>query len=209
MYNLLFCTFSLFSFVFSLAIVTSKNPVYSILSLIIVFFNVSGLFILLGAEFLALLFIVVYVGAVTVLFLFIIMMLNIKLMNIRFSVYRYVPIFIIFGFTFFLEFYLIFVDYLIPIDIYNLFLLNSRNCCLSTNPLNDWSLISFAFSNIIIFSDFIYTSYFFLFMSSSIVLLISMIGAISLTLHRRNDVKRQCIYKQINRNFHNSVSWKT
>jgi NADH-quinone oxidoreductase subunit J len=82
----------------------SKNPVHSILSLILVFFNAASLLIILGAEFLAMLFIIVYVGAVAVLFLFVIMMLNVKVTNLTTSIYRYLPISFIFGLIFFLSF---------------------------------------------------------------------------------------------------------
>jgi len=99
--NIFFLLFSSLSIIFSFFVIISRNPVHSILSLILVFFNAASLLIILGAEFLAMLFVIVYVGAVAVLFLFVIMMLNIKVTSLTASIYRYLPISIIFGSIFF------------------------------------------------------------------------------------------------------------
>lgn len=205
--NLLFCTFAALSIIFSFFVIVSKNPVHSILSLILVFFNAAGLLIILGAEFLAMLFVIVYVGAVAVLFLFVIMMLNIKVASFSISMYRYLPISLLFGFVFFSELYLIFYVDLVSIDSYNLsILLNNDSSYL--NYLNIWqSHVSF-FNNVVVLGNLLYTYYSYLFIMSGVILLVSMIGAISLTLHRRNDIKRQYIYKQIQRDFNSAVSWK-
>jgi len=200
-HSLLFYLFSSASVILSLVMIISKNQVYSILSLILVFLNVSGLFVILGAEFLALLFIIVYVGAVAVLFLFVIMMLNIKFLSIRFSMYRYIPIFLIFGFIFSSEFLLIFYNDLVYFDIQHLYMLYSNE------HLLEWCVYVLLFSNLTIFSGLLYTHFVFLFIISGIVLLVSMIGAISLTLHRRNDIKRQHIYKQLSRDFKDAITW--
>jgi NADH-quinone oxidoreductase subunit J len=205
---LFFYFFSSLSVIFSLFVVISRNPIHSILSLIVVFFNIASFFILLGAEFLAVLFVIVYVGAVAVLFLFVIMMLDIKLVSLNVSVYRYTPIFLIFGLVFLLEFTLAFCNDLTFVDIEYLFSSHLFNYCFD-NLSNNWYLFVFSFINIITFSNYIYTSYFFLFIISGVILLVSMIGAISLTLHRRNDVKRQHIYKQIIKSFSNSIVWKS
>lgn len=200
-HSLLFYSFSSASVILSLVMIISKNPVYSILSLILVFLNVSGLFVTLGAEFLALLFIIVYVGAVAVLFLFVIMMLNIKFLSIRLSIYRYIPIFLIFGLIFSSEFLLIFCNDLVYFDIQYLDMLHLNEHFL------DWCVYVFLPSNLTIFSDLLYTHFVFLLIASGIILLISMIGAISLTLHRRNDIKRQHIYKQLSRDFKDAITW--
>lgn len=200
-HSLLFYLFSSASIILSLVMIISKNPVYSILSLILVFLNVSGLFVILGAEFLALLFIIVYVGAVAVLFLFVIMMLNIKFLSIRLSMYRYIPIFLIFGFIFSSEFLLIFYNDLVYFDIQHLYMLYSNE------HLLDWCVYVLLSSNLTIFSGLLYTHFVFLFIISGIILLVSMIGAISLTLHRRNDIKRQHIYKQLSRDFKDAITW--
>ena len=95
--NLFFYLFATLAIIFAFFVIISKNPIHSILSLILVFFNAASLLILLGAEFLAMLFVIVYVGAVAVLFLFVIMMLNIKAANLSISMYRYLPISLLFG----------------------------------------------------------------------------------------------------------------
>lgn len=197
--NLIFSLFSILSIVFSLFVVISKNPIHSILSLILVFFNAASLLIFLGAEFLAMLFIIVYVGAVAVLFLFVIMMLNIKISSFSVSMYRYLPMFILFGLIFFSELFLILFIDLVSIDSYNLTLLNYE--VLSFNFLRLWELQLNSYNNIVVLGSLLYTYYFYLFVVSGIILLVSMIGAISLTLHRRNDIKKQYIYKQIKTSF--------
>lgn len=200
--TLLFYVFSLVSILFSFIMIISNNSIYSILSLILVFFNVAGLFVVLGAEFLALLFIIVYVGAVAVLFLFVVMMLDIKFVSLSLSKYKYLPMFLIFGFIFFSEFFYISYFDLSFVDIKYLCVLDPEEQC-----LYNWELHVFFPLNLVAFSNLLYTRFAPLFIISSIILLISMIGAISLTLHRRNDIKRQHIYKQISREFDQSVTW--
>lgn len=199
--NIFFFFFSLLSIIFSFFVIVSKNPVHSILSLILVFFNAASLLVLLGSEFLAMLFIIVYVGAVAVLFLFVIMMLNIKVTSLTVSIYRYLPISFIFGSIFLLEFLVLSYIDLSSIDTNNIYLLDS-------NFINEWTASVTPKSNIVVLGQLLYTYYFYLFIVSGIILLVSMIGAISLTLHRRNDVKKQLIYKQIERNFSSSIAWK-
>lgn len=204
MENLFFYFFSILSIIFSFFVIISKNPVHSILSLILVFFNAAALLILLGAEFLAMLFIIVYVGAVAVLFLFVIMMLNIKTSNLSISMYRYLPISILFGSVFFSELFVIFYFDLVPIDVYNLSLFLNFDYLY----FNDWENSVSSQNNVLALGLVLYTYFSYLFVLSGIILLVSMIGAISLTLHRRNDIKRQYIYKQLGRNFKSAISWK-
>lgn len=199
--NTFFFLFSSLSIIFSFFVIISRNPVHSILSLILVFFNAASLLIILGAEFLAMLFVIVYVGAVAVLFLFVIMMLNIKVTSLTASIYRYLPISIIFGSIFFFEFCMLFYSDLASVNINNLYLF-------ADNFINDWNSSLLPTSNILVLGRLLYTYYSYLFIVSSIILLVSMIGAISLTLHRRNDVKKQFIYKQIERDFTSSIIWK-
>jgi len=187
--------------VFSCVVVLSKNPVHSILSLILVFFNASSLLILLGSEFLAMLFIIVYVGAVAVLFLFIIMMLNIKISALTTSIYRYLPVFFVLGSVFVFEFLMLFYFDLVSLSISNLYLCQ-------INFINDWSSSLEPSNNINVLGQLLYTHYSYLFLLSGVILLVSMLGAISLTLHKRNDTKRQLIYKQIRRDFSSSIKWK-
>ena len=181
--------------------IISKNPVHSILSLILVFFNAASLLIIIGAEFLAMLFIIVYVGAVAVLFLFVIMMLNVKVTNLTASIYRYLPISLILGSIFFFQFFMLFYVDLVSVNTSYLYLMED-------NFLNEWSASLVSVSNIVVLGQLLYTYYSYLFILSGVILLVSMLGAISLTLHRRNDIKKQYIYKQIERDFGSSIIWK-
>jgi len=199
--NIFFFFFSSLSIIFSFFVIISKNPVHSILSLILVFFNAASLLIILGAEFLAMLFIIVYVGAVAVLFLFVIMMLNVKVTKLTSSIYRYLPISFIFGSIFFFEFFMLFYLDLVSVNTNYLYLFEN-------NFVNEWSTSVAPVSNIVALGQLLYTYFSYLFILSGIILLVSMLGAISLTLHRRNDVKKQFIYKQIERDFSSSIIWK-
>jgi NADH-quinone oxidoreductase subunit J len=202
--NLFFYFFSTLSIIFSFFVIISKNPIHSILSLILVFFNAAALLILLGAEFLAMLFVIVYVGAVAVLFLFVIMMLNIKTSNLTISMYRYLPISILFGSVFFSELFVIFYFDLVCIST------DSIMSAINFNSIyfNSWANSVYPSNNVFSLGQLLYTYFSYLFIVSGIILLVSMIGAISLTLHRRNDIKRQYIYKQVSRDFKSAISWK-
>lgn len=201
MENTFFLLFSSFSIIFSCFVILSRNPVHSILSLILVFFNASSLLLLLGSEFLAMLFVVVYVGAVAVLFLFVIMMLNIKMSSLSISIYRYLPVFFVLGSVFLLEFLVLFHFDLAPISLNNIY-------SPQINLINEWVDHVEPLNNIKILGRVLYTNYAYLFVLSGVILLVSMIGAITLTLHRRNDTKRQLVYKQIKRDFSSSILWK-
>ena len=148
--NLLFLLFGALSILFSLFVVISKNPVHSILSLILVFFNAASLLIILGAEFLAMLFVIVYVGAVAVLFLFVIMMLNVKLSNLNASMYRYLPISTIFGFVFLCEILVVLYVDISSVNIHNLMLLTPPYF-IHLNFLNFWANSVTPLNNIVIF----------------------------------------------------------
>jgi len=205
--NLFFYLFATLAIIFAFFVIISKNPIHSILSLILVFFNAASLLILLGAEFLAMLFVIVYVGAVAVLFLFVIMMLNIKAANLSISMYRYLPISLLFGSVFFSELFIMFYFDLASVNSYKL------NSVSNFDFLNQIYLIFlqdsiYFFSNVVVLGQLLYTYFSYPFILSGVILLVSMIGAISLTLHRRNDIKRQYIYKQIQRDFRSAISWK-
>jgi len=198
--NVLFLFFSFFAIFFAFGVILSKNPVHSILCLILVFFNSACLLIILGAEFLAMLLVIVYVGAVAVLFLFVVMLLHIKLVKVNTLVYRYMPISMIFGFFFLLELFFIIYNDLLFLDIYFL----PPN--ISFNYLNFW--YSYSLNNILAIGFCLYTKFSFLLIFSGVILLVSMLGAISLTLHKRNDVKKQYIFKQTSVSFNNSLICK-
>jgi len=147
------------------------------------------------------LFVIVYVGAVAVLFLFVIMMLNVKVTKLTTSIYRYLPISFISGSIFFFEFLMLFYLDLVSVNVNYLYLFED-------NFVNEWSASLAPMGNIVVLGQLLYTYYSYLFILSGIILLVSMLGAISLTLHRRNDIKKQFIYKQIERDFSSSIVWK-
>ena len=114
----LFDLFAILALMSGFSTIVSKNPIHSVLFLVFVFFNTAGLLILLGVEFLAMLFLIVYVGAVAVLFLFVMMMLNVKISESSSSVYRYLPIGLFLSVLFLFEIYLIVEGDLNSIDVF-------------------------------------------------------------------------------------------
>lgn len=195
----LFYFFSSVAIISAIMVISAKNPIHSILSLILVFCNAAGLFILLEVEFLAMIFLVVYVGAIAILFLFVVMMLNIKLIELNENLLRYLPIGSLVAIIFLLEIFLILDSDIVPL--FNL--TNNKSLQLIT-----WSMQLESLTNIETLGDLIYTHYFSLFLIASMILLVSMIGAIILTLNHRENVKRQEIYKQIARDFEKTVHLK-
>ena len=158
-----------------LMVVSSRNPVHSVLFLILAFFNAAGLFILLNAEFLAMLLVVVYVGAVAVLFLFVVMMLDINYSELRegFQKYRSLGLFI--GAVLLVELLATFFEYS-----GNIKSLPSPGDVHNTKALG----------------QVIYTDYIYLFQLAGLILLVAMIGAIALTLRKRTGVRKQVIADQ-------------
>jgi NADH-quinone oxidoreductase subunit J len=178
-----FYVFAAVAVVSGVLVVANRNPVYSVLFLILTFFNAAGLFVLLGAEFLAMMLVVVYVGAVAVLFLFVVMMLDINFAELRQGVVRYAWIGAIIGVILVAE--IIFVissGAMSPVA-------NDRAG--SPTPLG--------VSNTEALGNILYTDYFYLFQVAGVVLLIAMIGAIVLTHREREGVKRQRIATQLAR----------
>ena len=150
----------------SLLVITSRNPVYSVFFLILVFLISGSLLISFQVDFIALLFIIVYIGAIAILFLFVVMMLNIKLFEEKIS--RYLPIGSLVGFVLFLE---------LSVILY-------QKTSLPIQTL-EWENQFNSLSNIQVFGHLLYTEYFYFFIISSIILLLAMIGAITLTLHQK------------------------
>ena len=177
-------------------VIQSRNPVYSVLFLILVFFNVAGLLILLGLDFFALIFLVVYVGAIAVLFLFVVMMLNIKLAEIDEKRLRYLPIGGFLGILFLSEVFLIVDNDLIPLLDYS----DSRGAAYDFTSLVD------QVTNIESVGLLLYTYYFYYFIMASLILLVAMIGAIVLTMHKGVHVQRQQVVQQNTRDFAKTVS---
>ncbi|SFK10967.1 NADH-quinone oxidoreductase subunit J [Caulobacter sp. UNC279MFTsu5.1] len=167
-----------------LLVVSAKNPVHSVLFLITAFFSAAGLFVLMGAEFLAMLLIVVYVGAVAVLFLFVVMMLDVDFAELRQGFAQYLPIGGLVGGILTLE--MIFVAATVATNG-----AAGKNAAPMASPVG--------VSNTEAIGRVLYTDYIFFFQLAGLVLLVAMIGAIVLTLRHKPGVKRQDIGKQIAR----------
>lgn len=182
-------------------IIFARNPVHSVLFLILAFCNVSCLLLLIESEFLALIFIIVYVGAIAVLFLFVVMMLNVKLSELNENVIRYLPIGGVLGIIFLFEIALIFRNDLVPTLSFESGYSILNDLHLRRPALKSWSFMLDRSSNIQLFGQVLYSDYVYLFIISSMILLVSMIGAIVLTLHKRVNVKKQDIFKQVSRNY--------
>ena len=178
-----FYVFAAILIVSGVLVVVNRNPVYSVLFLILAFFNAAGLFVLLGAEFLAMMLIVVYVGAVAVLFLFVVMMLDIDFAELRQGFVRYAGIGAVVGMVLVAEI---------------LFVISSGALSPAATTLAG-SPTPQGISNTQALGNILYTDYFYLFQAAGIVLLIAMIGAIVLTHRERQDVKRQRIAAQLAR----------
>jgi len=160
-------------------VVTAKNPVHSVLFLILAFVNAAGLFILLEAEFLAMILVVVYVGAVAVLFLFVVMMLDVDFAELRHGFLKYLPVGVSIGILVAIE--------LISVGAF--WTIGQGSLEQATTPSGD-------LSNTVALGNVIYTQYLVLFQAAGLVLLTAMIGAIVLTLRHRPFVKRQSIPEQ-------------
>jgi NADH-quinone oxidoreductase subunit J len=166
-------------------VVVSRNPVYSVLFLILAFFNAAALFVLIGAEFIAMILIIVYVGAVAVLFLFVVMMLDINLTELREGFLKYLPVGALIGLVLLAEILL------------GLGVIGSTPS--SLGALGKAGPQVLAVDNTRAIGRVLYTQYFYLFQVAGVVLLVAMIGAIVLTLRHKEGVKRQSIAAQVAR----------
>nr|YP_009317704.1 NADH dehydrogenase subunit 6 [Zygodon viridissimus]AOY35751.1 NADH dehydrogenase subunit 6 [Zygodon viridissimus] len=194
---ILFSVFSSIALVSSVMVIRAKNPVHSVLFFILVFFNTSGLLVLLGLDFFAMIFLVVYVGAIAVLFLFVVMMLNIKIAEIHENVLRYLPVGGIIGVIFLLEIFFIVDNDYIPIlstELSTTYLTYT----VYAEKIQSWT-------NLETLGNLLYTTYFVLFLVSSLILLVAMIGAIVLTMHKTTQVKRQDVFRQNAIDFKNTI----
>ncbi|HYD05935.1 MAG TPA: NADH-quinone oxidoreductase subunit J [Reyranella sp.] len=181
-----FWIFAVVAVISGILVVANRNPVYSVLFLILTFFNAAGLFVLMGAEFLAMMLVVVYVGAVAVLFLFVVMMLDINFVALRQGFVRYLPIGAIVGVILVAELIFIFGGWVAAPA-------TSGVLAAPTPGLEQAS-------NTQALGQLLYTRYFYLFQAAGMVLLVAMIGAIVLTHRERVGVKRQKIAAQVDRN---------
>ena len=182
MTTFLFFIVSIIIIISSLLVIISKNPIHSVLFLILVFFNTSILFLFSNAEFLAMVVLIVYIGAVAVLFLFVIMMLDINITKLRQTFLNYLPIGLFVGFIILLELF-----YVVSQSKLNFVQTSSIDNNISSQILDNTKIIG----------NILYTDYFLLFQISGIILLVAMIGAIFLTIRKREGIKKQNIYKQI------------
>ena len=178
-------------------VITLKNPVHSVLLLVLVFLEASFLLILLGIEFLPLIFIIIYVGAIAILFLFVVMMIDIKISTNTSNYLRYFSIGGFIGLFFLFE-----LIYLIQKSNF-LSLLSIDLIFFST--YNNWIINFDNLNNLNCLGQFLYTHYFIHFLMSGFLLLIGMIGPIVLTLHNNVNSKNQFIYKQLSRQSSNST----
>jgi len=176
-----FYLFSAVAVASGVMVIAGRNPVHSVLFLILTFFSAGGLFVLLGAEFLAMTLIFVYVGAVAVLFLFVVMMLDIDFVELREGFQRYLPIGALIGGVLFAELVLVF----------GYWLLVPGMTATSVAPMLP------EITNTRALGALLYTKYVYVFQAAGVVLLIAMIGAIVLTLRAREGVRRQVAAKQI------------
>ena len=181
LYSLTFYLFSSIAVLSALMVISAKNPVHSVLFLILSFVNSAGLFVLLGAEFLAMILVVVYVGAVAVLFLFVVMMLDINFIKLREGFLQYLPFGALLGIVLVVELGILYLT-----DTSSN--INSSLSSLepSINELENTKMIG----------QILYTKYFFLFQICGIILLVAMIGSITLTLREKEGVKKQNINEQ-------------
>jgi NADH-quinone oxidoreductase subunit J len=181
---LVFYLFSAVAVAAGVMVISARNPVHSVLFLILAFFNGAGLFVLIGAEFLAMVLVVVYVGAVAVLFLFVVMMLDINFVRLREGFLQYLPIGALIGLILLVELILV----------------------LGTWALSPAALgpaieqpVPLGATNVEALGDLFYTVYFYLFQAAGLILLVAIIGAITLTLRTRPRVRRQQIAEQVHR----------
>jgi NADH-quinone oxidoreductase subunit J len=182
---LAFWVFSLVTVASAAMVVSSRNPVYSVLFLILAFFNAAALFVLIGAEFVAMILIIVYVGAVAVLFLFVVMMLDINLAEVRQNFLEYLPVGGAIGLVLLAEI------------LFGLGVIGGSSETIAA--LNKAGPHVATVDNTRAIGRVLYTQYFYLFQVAGVVLLVAMIGAIVLTLRSRPGVRRQKVSDQLYR----------
>jgi NADH-quinone oxidoreductase subunit J len=175
-------------------VISVKNPVHSVLFLILTFISAASLLFLLEIEFISLIFIVVYVGAIAVLFLFVVMMLDIKITDLNRNFLKYFPIGSFLGFAFLIEIVLMLTN-----------ILESNAYDITDNSYNVWIHHIDFITNIESLGQILYTYYFSYFLLAGIILLIAMVGAIVLTLTFNRKAKTQSIYKQTSRDYLNAI----
>jgi NADH-quinone oxidoreductase subunit J len=178
-----FYLFAVFAVISATLVITAKNPVHAVLFLILTFFNAAGLFVLLGAEFLAMLLVIVYVGAVAVLFLFVVMMLDVDFAELRAGFIKNAPVGLIVGGIVLAELVALFGVYGFELGV------GKQLAAVAPEGVSNTKALGLI----------IYTRYAYFFQGAGLVLLVAMVGAIVLTLRHKEGVKRQSISAQVNR----------
>ena len=186
---LVFYLFSFITIASSLAVISAKNTIHAVFFLILDFVSVSCLFIMLGAEYLGMLTLIVYVGAVAVLFLFVVMMLNVNLGDLRSGFLGYLPFGGFIGLILLIEIVMMIGTW------------KYKDTFIKTSQIN----ISNDLSNTEAIGNVLYTEYLHYFQISGLILLVAMIGAILLTFRRKDNLKRQDITTQISRERSDSI----
>lgn len=184
--TIFFYMFSAVLIISAMAVISAKNPVHSVLFLILAFFNAAGLFVMLGAEFLAMILVIVYVGAVAVLFLFVVMMLDIDFTALRKEMRKNAPVGVAVGGVLLAEFIWMFTTWTKHDDAH----LNLAHP--TPDAITDMT-------NTHALGHLLYTHYVYLFQISGLILLVAMIGAITLTLRGRTGVRKQSATAQMQR----------
>ena len=193
-HTIFFYTFSLIAIISAIMVIVSKNTVHSVFFLILDFITISCLFIMIGAEFLGMIMLIVYVGAVAVLFLFVVMMLNVAQQKNQWfestSGYSHMPIGLIIGVVIFFELIIVIGGWKYKPDLSSAKLINFDQNITNTHAIGNT----------------LYTDYIHLFQLSGMILLVAMIGAIVLTFRKRSGIKRQSYISQISRERDQGVS---
>ena len=188
-----FYMFAIITVVAAVVVISTRNPVHSVLFLILGFFNSAGLFVLLGAEFLAMILVVVYVGAVAVLFMFVVMMLDVSIVEVRDGFLHYLPLGAVIGFILVMELGVVAGGWTFTPDVEK----NFAEQVINTSVTNTEAI-----------GNIIYTQYAYYFQTAGFILLVAMIGAIVLTHRTRVGVLRQRVGDQLSRNPSNTIEIK-
>ena len=192
--TLAFYLFSIITIVAAVMVISARNPIHSVLFLILAFFNSAGLFVLLGAEFLAMVMVVVYVGAVAVLFMFVVMMLDVNIAELRQGFLQYLPLGGIVGLVLLMELAVVAGGFVFSPEVSERF----------AAPIPVPSDIA----NTEALGNIIYTKYVYFFQAAGIILLVAMIGAIVLTHRSREGTRKQRISNQVNRRPEDTIEIK-
>jgi NADH-quinone oxidoreductase subunit J len=187
-----FSIFSLFAFILvfsAFMVITARNPVHSVLFLILAFFNAAGLFIMLGAEFVGMILVIVYVGAVAVLFLFVVMMLDMDFAHLRKGAMQYVPLGLLLGGILLAQLVIVYQGWSFAPK-------EAEKPQLAGAEVEKTAAAVEQITNTEALGRVLYTDYLYIFQGAGLILLVAMIGAIVLTLRVRPGVKRQKVAEQ-------------